>query len=161
MDGSDACEACGRHSVDRSLEDRAAVADVITAYAAAIDDQRADAVADLFTEDCVFRVFEGSKGEARGRDGVSSLVARLLSTFAATSHHVSNIRVDLTGDDAARATTYLYAWHRFLEERPDGLLWARYEDELVRRGGRWLFTRRTLRVTGEQDFAFRWIGPRG
>jgi uncharacterized protein (TIGR02246 family) len=137
--------------------DRAAITDLITAYAQGIDDQRAEDVAGLFTQDCVFRVFEGEKGRAEGRAGVATMVRRLLSTFRATSHHVSNIRIELAGPDEAIATTYLHAWHRFADDRPDGLLWARYEDRVVRQEGRWLFARRTLRVVGEQDFAFPWI----
>ncbi|KRF00980.1 hypothetical protein ASG88_11315 [Nocardioides sp. Soil777] len=152
MESNEGCETCGGGE-----RDRYAINDLITAYAQAIDDKRAEDVSALFAPECVFRVFKGDKGEARGRAGVSVLVERVLSTFTATSHHVSNVRIDLTGPDSARATTYLHAWHRFVEDRPDGLLWARYEDELVRHEDRWLFAQRTLRVTGEQDFAFLWI----
>jgi uncharacterized protein (TIGR02246 family) len=158
MAQDDVCAACGGRD-GGATDDRAAVVELITTYARAIDEKDAPRVAELFTDDCLFRVFQGPKGEARGRAGVSRLVDRLLSTFTATSHHVSNIQVDMTGPDTASASTYLHAWHRFAEERPDGILWARYEDELVREQGRWLFARRTLRVTGEQDFALHWIGP--
>lgn len=158
MEQDEICATCGGRG-QSAPDDRAAVVELITTYARAIDDKDAPRVAELFAENCLFRVFQGPKGEARGREGVSGLVDRLLSTFTATSHHVSNIQVDLTGPDTARATTYLHAWHRFAEERPDGLLWARYEDELVRQQGEWLFARRTLRVIGEQDFALHWIGP--
>jgi uncharacterized protein (TIGR02246 family) len=158
MGHGEVCGACGSRD-GAAQDDRAAVVQLITTYARAIDDKDAPRVAELFAEDCLFRVFQGPKGEARGREELSRLVHRLLATFTDTSHHVSNIQVDLTGPDTARATTYLHAWHRFVEKRPDGILWARYEDELVRQQDEWLFAQRTLRVIGEQDFALHWIGP--
>lgn len=139
--------------------DRQAIVDLVVEYAQAIDDQDPDRVCALFDEPCLFRAFDGPKGEARSHDEIAVLVTRLLATFTATSHHVSNHQIQFTGTDTAVATTYLHAWHQFVEDRPDGLLWARYHDVLVRKDGRWLFAERTLRVTGEQDFGFRWIPP--
>lgn len=143
--------------VVRVLRDRLEIADVVHAYAQGVDDQRADAVAALFAEDCEFRAFDRPKGVARGRSEVAALLGRLLATFQATSHHVSATRIAFTGSDRASATTVLYAWHRFTEERPDGHLWGRYYDDLVREEGRWRFARRELRVTAHRDFEFPWI----
>lgn len=145
----------------RILRDRAEIADVIHAYAHGVDDQRAEAVAALFAEDCEFRAFDRPKGVARGRSEVALLLHRLLATFRATSHHVSATHIWFAGTDRASATTVLYAWHRFAEERPDGHLWGRYHDELVRENGRWRFARRELRVTAHRDFEFPWIPASG
>lgn len=142
------------------VEDRLAVMDVVHAYAEGVDDGDAARVAALFAPDCVFRAFAGPKGEARGIAAVASLLDRLLSTFTATSHHVSNTRIAFDGPDRATATTALHAWHRFTQERPDGLLWGCYVDTLVRVDGSWLFAERELRVAGESEFAFAWIPMR-
>ncbi len=139
------------------LHDRLEITDVIHAYAYGVDDQRADAVADLFAEDGVFRAYDRPKGLARGRAEVAALLERLLATFRATSHHVSGTRIAFMSSDRAAATTMLYAWHRFVDERPDGHLWGRYHDELVREGARWRFARRELRVTAHRNFEFPWL----
>ncbi|WP_229052375.1 nuclear transport factor 2 family protein [Aeromicrobium sp. Leaf350] len=139
------------------IADRLELQDLVHAYAEGIDDGRAEDVAAIFAEDCVFRAFAGPKGEARGREAVAVLVGRLLATFRATSHHVSNMRVDFTGEDEATGRTSLYAWHAFTTDRPDGYLWGRYVDTFRREDGRWLIAERELRIAGQQDFDFAWI----
>lgn len=139
------------------LADRLEIVDLVHAYAEAVDDRRDGDVAALFTQDCVFRAFAGPKGEARGRDAVEVLVGRLLGTFRATSHHVSNTRLELIGPDGATGRTSLYAWHAFNDERPDGILWGRYVDRFQRVDGAWRIAERELRIAGEQDFPFAWI----
>lgn len=139
------------------IADRLALQDLVHAYAEGVDDGRSGDVAELFTEDCTFRAFAGPKGEARGRAAVEVLVGRLLATFRATSHHVSNSRFELLDDESATGRTSLYAWHAFLDDRPDGFLWGRYVDRFRREGGRWRIAERELRIAGEQDFGFAWI----
>lgn len=142
-----------------TIEDRHAITDLIHRYAEVVDDRRTEDLASLFTDPCVFRVFDGESGVARTHEEVRTLSARLLGSFTRTSHHVSNIRIALHGPDQARAVTYLVAWHAFPQSRPDGILWGRYHDTLTREGGRWLFAERTLRISGEQNFPFRWLPP--
>lgn len=139
------------------VEDRLAIVDVVNAYAEGVDVGDAEAVAALFAPDCEFRAYRGERGTARGRDAVVVLLRKLLGTFEATSHHVSNTRIAFEDEDRASAVTALHAWHRFGPDRPDGLLWGRYHDTFVRQDGRWLFAQRELRVAGDQDFAFGWI----
>jgi len=143
----------------RSLWHRDEITDLVHAYAQGVDDQAADAVAALFAEECVFRAYDRPSGVAHGRHEVAALLGKLLGTFEATSHHVSATRVVLEGDESASATTTLYAWHRFREQRPEGHLWGRYHDRLVREGGRWRFALRELRITAHQDFDFPWLPP--
>ncbi|KQY56152.1 hypothetical protein ASD11_16960 [Aeromicrobium sp. Root495] len=142
------------------LEDRWEIADLVSAYAEGVDDGRSADVAALFAEDCVFRAYRGERGTAEGRPAVEALLQKLLGTFEATSHHVSNTRVTFSGEDRADVVTALHAWHRFPSERPDGILWGRYRDTVVREGGVWRFAVRELRVAGEQDFPFGWISTR-
>lgn len=143
----------------RSLWGRHEITDLVHAYAQGVDDRAVEAVAALFAEQCVFRAYDRPSGVAHGRPEVAALLGKLLATFEATSHHVSGTRVVLESEDSASATTTLYAWHRFREQRPEGHLWGRYLDRFVREGGRWRFAVRELRVTAHQDFEFPWLPP--
>jgi len=58
-------------------------------------------------------------------------------------HHVSNVRIDVDGPDAARGASYFFV---FTDRGPDH--WGRYRDEYVRRDGRWLFRYRRARLDG-------------
>ena len=141
------------------LATRLDVVDLLHAYCRAVDDNDPDAVAALFTQDCVYATSRGRNGVTRGRGAVAERVALLLSTFSATSHHVTNAVVTPESADRALSVCSLYAWHRFLDDRPDGLLWARYHDVVVRTADGWRIAERTLRVHGQQDFPFGWLPP--
>ncbi len=139
------------------LSDRERIRSVVYAYCHHVDRGEAAEVAALFTDDAVFVTSTGRNGTATGRNEIAARITRLLSTFESTSHHVSNISIRFTGYDIAEVETYLYAWHRFPGERPDGYLWGRYVDTFARPAGSWLIQSRTLQVVGEQDFPFGWV----
>ena len=118
--------------VVRALLDREAVTGLVHDYCRLFDENRPQEVAALFTADAV--VDYGPESDTIvGRDAIATTIAVGLSrTFAATSHHVSNVQVELDGDDRARSTSYLYAWHRYVDGSPDGELWGRYRHRFVR-----------------------------
>ena len=157
---SDAVSDTARDAV-RDLVARQAICDVIHAYCRGVDTLDADAVAALFTDDCVV---DYGPGLGRPTHGSAALAARLASglpRFAATSHHVSNIEIELDRDaTSATAITYLLAWHRYPDDRPDAIMYARYHDRFVLRDdGRrptWLIAERVLRVAGQQGFDVEW-----
>ena len=142
-----------------TLVDRQAIVDLVHDYARLVDDGRPDEVAELFTDDCTFRSTRGRNGTSHGREAVRARMRLLLSTFTATSHHVTNIQVRLTDPDRAEGLTYLYARHDFTENRPIGHLWARYVDVFHRTHEGWRIAERSLHVTGEQNFPFGWLPP--
>ncbi len=141
------------------LLDRQALLDLVHDYCRHVDDNDPAAAAALFTEDAVFITSRGARGTVHGRAQVQDRLALLLSTFVATSHHASGTRVRFLDDDSAVGVTYLLAWHRFAEDRPDGILWAQYHDRWARTPDGWRIAERTLRVTGEQSFPFGWQPP--
>lgn len=146
------------------LLDRQSLLDLVHDYCRHVDDADPAAAAALFTEDAVFVTSRGARGTAHGRPQIEARLALLLSTFTATSHHATGTRVRFLDDDTAVGVTYLVAWHRFPQGRPDGILWARYHDRWARTTDGWRITERTLRVHGEQDFPFGWqpqLPPRG
>jgi hypothetical protein len=141
----------------RQLLDRQAITDVIHAYCRHVDLVHPGEVAALFTADCTVDYGPGLGPPTTGRVELERRLAAGLPRFAATSHHVSNIEIvfDDRGD-AATTSTYVYAWHRYPDERPDAHVWARYHDRFVRHPPGWRIAERVLRVAGQQDFDVEW-----
>lgn len=136
----------------QALLDKDAIADLIHAYCWHFDRNEPEELAALFTHDA--RIDYGPEfPPVTGRDGIESAVARgLEAVFAATSHHVSNIRITLLGEDEAASTCYLYAWHRYRANRPDGELWAQYHHRFRRTADGWRITELVLKAAGMKDF---------
>jgi len=144
-----------------ALEDRQAIADVIHAYCDHFDRNEPEAVAALFTADATVD-YGPEAATIVGADAIASTIAvGLEQTFAATSHHVSNIRIAFEGPDAARAVTYLYAWHRYLDGSPDGELWGRYRHRFVRSDAGWKIAELVLEAAGAVDFHRATMHPIG
>jgi ketosteroid isomerase-like protein len=119
-------------------------------YAFHLDMNQTEELAALFTEDCSV-----CYGPGFGADGINAYRKTLEgvgSYFAATSHHVSNVKVVFEDDNTAVVRSTLYAWHRYRRERPDGILWGQYHDIVVREPQGWKFKRRELRTSGVKDF---------
>lgn len=139
-----------------ALLDRVAITAVIHAYCRNVDLARPAHIAALFTADCTVDYGPGLGAPTHGAAALERRLASGLPRFAATSHHVSNIEITFDGADAASTVTYLYAWHRYPDERPDAHLWARYHDRFVRQPDGWRIAERVLRVAGQQDFDVAW-----
>lgn len=136
----------------RELDDRLAITDLIHAYCDHFDRNEPEAVAALFTSDAT--VDYGPEAETIvGADAIApTIAAGLERTFAATSHHVSNIRLTFEGPDRARGVTYLYAWHRYVDGSPDGELWGRYRHRFERTDAGWRIAELVLEAAGMVDF---------
>jgi ketosteroid isomerase-like protein len=146
------------------LLDRQAIVDLIHAYCRNVDLVLPDAVAELFTEDCVVDYGPGLGEPTHGSADLAARLGRGLPRFAATSHHVSNIQIEFDeSGDAATGCTYLYAWHRYPDPTvPDAHLWAQYHDRFVRTPDGWRISERVLKVAGQESFDVAWypIGRR-
>jgi ketosteroid isomerase-like protein len=131
----------------RDLEDKQAIAEVLYAYCASLDRMDLDALASLFTADCVVDYGPEARLQSRGAERLRHDLARMWR-WARTSHHLSNVMVTLDGDgEHAGATSYVIAWH----ERPDGstaTMMGQYQDRLVREEGQWRISRRRQVLTG-------------
>ncbi|VVE59685.1 hypothetical protein PTE30175_05595 [Pandoraea terrae] len=128
-------------------------------YAFHLDMNHPKELASLFEEDCL--VVYGPNFGAAGREAYAKTLEGIGTFFEATSHHVSNISIDFTGENEASVRSVLYAWHRYRKQRPDGILWGQYHDVVVRVDGQWRFKRRELRTTGVQDFHVKEMIPIG
>lgn len=135
----------------REQRDRAAIADLFLAYAEHVDLFEIDELVDLFTEDATLDFGHGRL--FGGHERLRVLLRERMSQYENTSHHISNIRVRLTGPDTARASVYVYAWHR----RPgspaggqeDMHIWGRYDDDIVRTPEGWRIAYHRIRAAGE------------
>lgn len=116
-------------------------------YCQLIDEGRADDFAEIFTEDAVLE--EGAV-PIHGRDGIRTLARAVVRRYRATSHHLSNVRMERLAEDRIAATSYVYAWHEPAEPGDDLHIWARYLDELRFEDGRWRIARRRLEVAGDR-----------
>jgi len=132
------------------LEDIERIRDLISEYAYRLDMNDTAGLAALFTSDC--SVIYGPGFGADGIEAYRKTLEGVGSYFAATSHHVSNIKVSFETTTAANVRSTLYAWHRYRKERPDGILLGQYHDLVVRQDSQWLFKKRELRTTGVKDF---------
>jgi hypothetical protein len=116
-----------------SAEDRLAIGELLAAYCSAIDLGRWETLPELFTDDCRLD-FGATMGVHEGREGLRAFADALRSAGIRMRHYVTNVVVSGDGD-RARAECYVLA---FVGE-PGSLsqTTGRYEDELVKRGGRW------------------------
>jgi ketosteroid isomerase-like protein len=128
------------------LEQRRLITETLLDYCEHVDrNDPATLVAKVFAEDGAFEL--GSGRAVVGREQLAAMFAKTLCAFTATSHHLSNVRIELEGDDRARSTAYVYAWHRALDGRRIDA-WGRYRDQLRRTGEGWRITVRHLSMAG-------------
>jgi ketosteroid isomerase-like protein len=84
-----------------------AIANLLSDYCWYVDRLDVDAVIDLFSDDAVFDLGQGRIHE--GHAGLRELYRRL-DVYTATSHHITNPRIDVRGD-VATARSGIYAHH--------------------------------------------------
>jgi ketosteroid isomerase-like protein len=145
----------------RELVDRQAIADLIHAYCFHFDNNEPDAVAALFTDDATVDYGPEAPTIVGSAAIATTIAVGLEKTFAATSHHVSNIQIVFEGPASARSVTYLYAWHRYVDGSPDGELWGRYRHRFVRTDAGWRISELRLEAAGMVDFHRATMHPIG
>lgn len=123
-----------------TMADRMAVEQCIYMYAHLLDSKQYDRIAaEVFTEDGDID-FGGQP--ARGRAEIEATVMGLTGMLKGCSHNISNIIVEVNGDEA-RATCKVMAWHWF--NNPEGgdfdptdlLAVGGYQDRLRRTDAGW------------------------
>jgi ketosteroid isomerase-like protein len=146
----------------RELADRQAIADLIHAYCEHFDANEPEAVAALFTESATVDYGPEVPTIVGGPAEIAARIAVGLDRiFAATSHHVSNVRIELDGPDTASSLSYLYAWHRYVDGSPDGELWGRYRHTFRRTDDGWRIASLRLEAAGAVDFHRATMHPIG
>jgi SnoaL-like domain len=137
---------------ERLLDERQ-IERVLIAYCRGLDTMELDALALLFTEDCLVSYGPDAALNSHGRDGLRRDLGRLWR-WRRTAHHLSNVEIDFTAADRASVSSAVMAWH----ERADGgsdlvtaTVFGRYEDEFVRTGEGWLIAKRTMYMSGSNS----------
>ncbi len=120
-----------------------AVHNVLLDYCRFVDEAQAEAVTDLFAP--TGELIEGRTYS--GREEICTYLKKVLSQLSATSHHLTNVKINIGSNNQATATSYVYAWHR----RLDGTnfeIWGRYEDNFRTTDKYWTFQRRLVKIAG-------------
>ena len=113
-----------------------------------LDTIELDLVRELFTRDCAVVYGDAEGMRSRGAADLQQSLRRLFR-FARTSHHLSNVDIEIVGG-TARATSYVLAWHQFPNGRSN-TLYARYEDRLVRTDAGWRIAERRQYTHGSDE----------
>jgi hypothetical protein len=133
--------------------DRFEIADALHRYAFGLDHGDADSLGSALTEDCRFDFTPAGRklgidfSRVTGRDAILKAVLPLIGPLD-TSHTVSNLQIEISGDSA---TLYAYVMSQHFMPREGSrpgsefaLLMNRYDCELVRDGQKWRFRRMTI-----------------
>jgi uncharacterized protein (TIGR02246 family) len=133
-----------------SVEDRFAIADLFSEYAAALDAGDVEGVVACFAWDGWLDspIVGRHQGRAELLD-FAEKTAQAVRRGARFRHVVSNLRIETDGD-RGRARCYLLDFVT-MEGETKLLSPGEYDCELVRSGGRWLFQSRVVRM--DRSFA--------
>lgn len=123
-----------------ALLERDAITRLMARYADRIDANDPAGAAACFAPDGVGVYW----GDYRGREAIAERLTGILSAFHATSHHLTNVQIELTGETTARAQSYVYAFHRMKDTFEHMHYWGRWVDALAKVDGEWLFARREV-----------------
>lgn len=135
----------------REFADRQAITNLIHAYCECFDRNDPDGVAALFTHDAIID-YNPDTPDITGAELAGTIAVGLRETFAATSHHVSNVMITFDSSDTAHSLCYVDAWHRYRSGAPDGFLWGRYVHRYRRTESGWRISSLLLQAAGTIDF---------
>ena len=146
-------EAPARAAVaDTRAADRADISELSARFDNSLDAEDPEKFVATFTGD---GVLAGFWGESKGPEPIRKAHAFMLATFAKNKRHVvTNHEITIEGDHA-RAFCYLTVFDRNALAVTGT---ATFTDELVKTGGAWKFSRRTLRADPNVDAIIKSLG---
>ena len=127
--------------------DRAAIQALLVAYGSTLDARDFEGFGKLFGKEGVYAAGGGmeAKGAAAG-EMMRKVFAGNAMGFREPNYHVFfNEVVTFEGEDRARATSMSFYVVPNEQNRPEPVLMASYEDDLVREDGKWIFARRAVK----------------
>jgi hypothetical protein len=132
----------------RELLDRQAIVDCVHRYARGVDRDDADLIRSAYHRDAA----EDHGGFVGGVDGLIPFLARVHRPFAGSQRYVTNVTVDLDGDEAHAESYWLCV---LLRDEPATLMLSggRYVDRLERRDGEWRIADRVVVIEWRGDLA--------
>jgi len=136
----------------RKLQSQNEIADQIHRYCFFFDSSDLQGLKGLFTIDAIVD-YGPEMGPISGIENImNSISGGLRNTFAATSHHISNIIIEFIGAEEAHASSYVYAWHKYLKKPEIGYLWGQYSHVFRYEAGTWKISHLKLNAVAIQDF---------
>lgn len=135
----------------RRHQDRIDILETMYAYCRHADRLDGDAMAALFTEDCVTQFIPGDEHVLRGRQSLNDFLNMALGGTVSGSHHIANEELIFETSDRVVLHCYMYSWQRFtgFPVTADCHRWGRYENRFVRTSAGWRMDRLTLHSAGE------------
>ncbi|APE11352.1 nuclear transport factor 2 family protein [Rhodococcus pyridinivorans] len=127
------------------LEDLEAIRKLDAQYCRHLDDGNRDALMELFTDDGEFDGLSHPQGKEEMRTFFAGLADGGLTSFW---HFITNLEIDLDGD---RATVRSFLWQPCVTDGTPAIAAGRYNDEVVKVDGRWLYKVKRVR--------FHFFGP--
>lgn len=125
-----------------TTDDLIAIERVLRYYFDRIDAQDATGAVEHFAEHAKAYIMTGKYLE--GRDRIGRALGRVIAQYEVTSHHVTNVRVDRTGEDEAVVWSHVYAYHRMAHTGRPWHLWVQLYDRFERIGDRWTIAEHAL-----------------
>jgi hypothetical protein len=137
-------DAAGLAARVADLEAREQIRELIYAYGRSLDTRNFVAYAALFAEED--GTWVGGFGEARGRDAIFEMMDSSIGNadppIKPVSHHVfTNIQIEVDGADARATTKWIFVVPSD-SGSPQWQFLGHYDDQFVRRDGKWYFLRR-------------------
>ncbi len=127
--------------------EKEAIAELIARYNYAIDHNDFQGWADCFALEGIFDGMIGRYAAHAELDRFTAEVQKLTATTPNLRHYVTNIQTEINGDQA-RSRCFLLMTSTSKEGGTKVVIAGEYEDTLVKRNGRWLFTERKVRMDG-------------
>ena len=143
------------------VEDHIAILQLLHKYCHAVDRGTAEEVAQLFHVDGVLLPRFESDERYEGRAAVQEWYARYMENFRATvrylRHKIESPVIELNGHEAT-SVCYLDADSITLSSNIANVAFGRYDDKLIKDGGRWFFKERTIIVYYRYPLAMYYEG---
>ncbi|KAB2346080.1 nuclear transport factor 2 family protein [Actinomadura rudentiformis] len=138
----------------QDLTDRAELTDLLTRQGLWLDEQRFDDADTIFTPDATV---ETQSGRSQGLQALAARARRVHSQFERTQHVISNVLIDLDGDEASVRANLVATFVRdATSPEPDLAVGERYRFGAVRTPAGWRFSSVTVTPvwrTGEPPVA--------
>ncbi|MBM6596696.1 nuclear transport factor 2 family protein [Microvirga pudoricolor] len=132
----------------QKIADKILISELLSGYCRMLDTMALNEVDAYFTEDCVVEFGPDARLNACGSADLAEKLSRLWR-WRRTAHHLSNVEVQLLGDNRASAMSYVLAWH----QRDDGttaILYGLYRDALIGTAKGWRIYHRRQEMNGSE-----------
>ncbi|HEV8714739.1 MAG TPA: nuclear transport factor 2 family protein [Candidatus Binatia bacterium] len=134
-------------ALEELAREKEAIAELIARYNYAIDHNDFRGWADCFAPEGIFDGMVGRYAAHRELDRFTADVKKLTATTPNLRHYVTNIQTEVNGNEA-RSRCFLLMTSTSKESGTKVVIAGEYEDKLVKRDGRWLFTERKVLMDG-------------